>query len=92
MGRVVKLADGSYQVLKLSSKEAEAFINQINKLNLDADALKLLNQDLNNKAVVEIRATLMLSPFVLLAFSFTKIKYPMGYSTHVHTYMPKTYF
>ncbi|RIV42065.1 fibronectin type III domain-containing protein [Flagellimonas pelagia] len=53
VGRVIKLADGSYQILKLSSKEAEAFINQLNKLNLDDDALRLLNQDLNNKAFAE---------------------------------------
>ncbi|MEO2051691.1 MAG: fibronectin type III domain-containing protein [Allomuricauda sp.] len=52
VGRVIKLADGSYQILKISSKEAEAFINQLNKLNLDDDAL-LLNQDLNNKAFAE---------------------------------------
>ncbi|WP_335966824.1 fibronectin type III domain-containing protein [Galbibacter sp. PAP.153] len=50
IGYAVKLADGTYQVLKFSSKEAEGLIKTLKDLNLDTDALKLLNKDLTDKA------------------------------------------
>ncbi|WP_335966830.1 fibronectin type III domain-containing protein [Galbibacter sp. PAP.153] len=53
IGKVVKLADGTYQVVKFSAKETEGFIAQLKRFNLDADALKVLNKDLNNKAFAE---------------------------------------
>ncbi len=50
VGRVVKMADGSHQVLKISSQQSEAFIDQLKRLNLDDDALRRFNQDLDDVA------------------------------------------
>jgi hypothetical protein len=49
-GRIVKLADGTYQTVKFIGKNAENFIDELKRLTLDAESLRVLNDDLNTTA------------------------------------------
>ena len=53
VGRLVKMGDGSYQVLKVSQQQSTVFLDKVKSLNLDDDALRRFNLDLNDGAFAE---------------------------------------
>jgi hypothetical protein len=50
VGKIIKLADGTYQTVKFIGKNAENFIDELKRLTLDAESLRVLNDDLNTPA------------------------------------------
>ena len=53
IGKIVKLADGSYSVVKFGGKSTKEFLENIQRIDLDADGLKQLNKDLADKEFAE---------------------------------------
>ena len=53
IGKIVKLADGSYSVVKFGGKSTKEFLENIKRIDLDADGLKQLNKDLADKEFAE---------------------------------------
>lgn len=53
IGKIVKLADGSYTMIKFGDQASKQFLENVKRIDLDADGLKVLNKDLANKEFAE---------------------------------------
>ncbi|MEW7279189.1 EndoU domain-containing protein [Aquimarina sp. 2201CG1-2-11] len=53
IGKIVKLSDGSYTIIKFGDQASAAFLENVKRIDLDAEGLKVLNEDLANKDFAE---------------------------------------
>jgi hypothetical protein len=53
IGKIIKLSDGSYAMIKFGSQASKDFLKTIKELDISDDVLKILNKDLANKKFAE---------------------------------------